>query len=57
MNGGSDLRTHLATTSGGRSLLDRSDILPSVLHKPRKYRIEPNPIPSRINGMIFSLNL
>jgi hypothetical protein len=25
--------------------------------KPRKYRIEPNPMPSRINGITFSLNL
>ena len=26
-------------------------------HQPRKYRIEPNPIPSKISGMILSLNL
>src|ERR1700685_3483829 len=25
-------------------------------HKPRKYRIEPNPMPSRIRGITFSLN-
>src|SRR6266436_955912 len=38
-------------------IADQPEILSSVLHKPRKYRIEPNPIPSRISGMIFSLNL
>ncbi len=38
-------------------IADQSGILPSVLHKSRKCRIKPNPTPSRISGMIFSLNL
>src|SRR5258708_36556459 len=38
-------------------IADQSGILPSVLHKSRKCRIKPNPPPSRISGMIFSLNL
>ena len=37
-------------------MTEQPETLTSVLHKPRKYRIEPNPMPSRISGMILSLN-
>src|SRR6266403_3292554 len=38
-------------------IADHPGIPSNRRQKPRKYRIKPNPIPSRIRGITFSLNL